>query len=376
MADLSSTAALNPTPPYPRPDPVPNFNERLPASAADPASINPLSPDSQGRPRSLQGHQSRAGQVAIGQIVYFYAAPGQQGGMKKIDDNSPCAAIVAGSVSDRLVNLLVIDHRGSTFACESVPLFLGDDKDDHSALCHCGLDAPAPNKSVTVSGVKGQPTALNLGAEVPASDSTGPILASVDLIFTVPAGNTYTFNSKNGGINRAFTADTRPQTLTLTAAQIAAGVLSDLTITTLDDADVLLTVVAVESVQAPDGTVVKTGKSYRIIETVVFGPAPPATAVLGNPATLSLVATAAAVAKVGQSYLQTNAANGGIAPYTYSVSAGSLPAGTTLNASTGTVSGTPTTAGPFSYTIKGTDSTGPVALTATQVTSGTVAPSV
>ena len=41
------------------------------------------------------------------------------------------------------------------------------------------------------------------------------------------------------------------------------------------------------------------------------------------------------------------------------MSAGSLPAGTSLSASTGLVSGTPTTAGAFSYTIKVTGTWNP-----------------
>jgi hypothetical protein len=87
--------------------------------------------------------------------------------------------------------------------------------------------------------------------------------------------------------------------------------------------------------------------------------------------TLTLVATASSTTRVGQSYSQTNVASGGTTPYTYSVSVGVLPAGTTLNASTGLVSGTPTTAGAFSYAIEVTDSSSP-AQTATQDTRGTI----
>lgn len=65
-------------------------------------------------------------------------------------------------------------------------------------------------------------------------------------------------------------------------------------------------------------------------------------------------------------YSQTVAVTGGIAPYTFSVSAGSLPAGLTLNVSTGVISGTPTTVGSNSFTIKVTDSE-TVPATATQV---------
>jgi Putative Ig domain/Divergent InlB B-repeat domain len=93
---------------------------------------------------------------------------------------------------------------------------------------------------------------------------------------------------------------------------------------------------------------------------------------IGYGAQLTLTATASATTQVGQSYAQTNVASGGTGPYTYSLSAGALPVGTSLNTSTGTVSGTPTTSGPFSYTIKVTDSSSP-AQTATQVSSGTIA---
>lgn len=48
---------------------------------------------------------------------------------------------------------------------------------------------------------------------------------------------------------------------------------------------------------------------------------------------------------------------GGTAPYTYAISAGALPGGLSLNAGTGIISGIATTAGSFSFTLKGTDAT-------------------
>jgi len=66
---------------------------------------------------------------------------------------------------------------------------------------------------------------------------------------------------------------------------------------------------------------------------------------------------------VGVAYAsQTFAGTGGHGAYTYSVSAGALPAGLTLNPTTGALSGTPTTAGAYGFTIRATDSstgTGP-----------------
>ena len=90
-------------------------------------------------------------------------------------------------------------------------------------------------------------------------------------------------------------------------------------------------------------------------------------------AALTLAATPSSTTQVGQSYSQTNAASGGTAPYTYSISSGALPAGASLDSSTGTVSGTLIAAGAFSYAIMATDSGNPQQ-TATAASSGTIAP--
>jgi len=64
---------------------------------------------------------------------------------------------------------------------------------------------------------------------------------------------------------------------------------------------------------------------------------------------------------LNQSYSQTVTASipsGAVPPYTYSVSAGSLPANLTLNPSTGVISGTATVTGVFNFTITATDTVG------------------
>ena len=58
---------------------------------------------------------------------------------------------------------------------------------------------------------------------------------------------------------------------------------------------------------------------------------------------------------VGTAYSQTLTASGGAGGYTWAVSSGTLPAGLSLGAS-GTISGTPTTAGTASFTVTVTDS--------------------
>jgi hypothetical protein len=58
----------------------------------------------------------------------------------------------------------------------------------------------------------------------------------------------------------------------------------------------------------------------------------------------------------GIAYSQTVSSSGGISPYTYSLIAGSLPPGVTLNTGTGVISGTPTATGSYSFTIRSVDS--------------------
>lgn len=90
------------------------------------------------------------------------------------------------------------------------------------------------------------------------------------------------------------------------------------------------------------------------------------------PGTVSVTVNAATIAYApasppngtrGVAYSQSLAsASGGAAPYTYAVVSGSLPPGLSLGATSGTLTGTPTTAGPYNFIVRATDSstgTGP-----------------
>src|SRR5438445_774632 len=57
---------------------------------------------------------------------------------------------------------------------------------------------------------------------------------------------------------------------------------------------------------------------------------------------------------IGAPYSQTIAATGGVTPYRWAGS-GSLPAGLQLDPATGALSGTPSTAGTFSFPLQVTD---------------------
>ena len=73
---------------------------------------------------------------------------------------------------------------------------------------------------------------------------------------------------------------------------------------------------------------------------------------------LTIVTTSLPNGAIATAYSQTVQSSGGTNPITWSVSAGTLPAGLSLGATTGTISGTPSAAGSFTFTVKATDSSG------------------
>lgn len=78
----------------------------------------------------------------------------------------------------------------------------------------------------------------------------------------------------------------------------------------------------------------------------------------GDASTNPLPVVAGAALKggtVGAAYTETLTAQGGTAPYTFTATSGTPPSGTSLNPSTGVISGTPTTATSYTFVIQATD---------------------
>jgi Putative Ig domain len=90
---------------------------------------------------------------------------------------------------------------------------------------------------------------------------------------------------------------------------------------------------------------------------------------------LSIVTTSLPSGTQNQTYSAMLAATGGLTPYTWSVTAGSLPVGLHLNANSGAITGTPSGAGISNLTVQVTDSNSPPA-TASAPLSITIAPAV
>ncbi|RBJ82244.1 IPT/TIG domain/outer membrane autotransporter barrel domain-containing protein [Pseudomonas sp. MWU12-2534b] len=117
--------------------------------------------------------------------------------------------------------------------------------------------------------------------------------------------------------------------------------------------------------------------SFTYTATNAGGTSSPATVTITVSApTLVLTPASLGAGTAGSAYSATLSTSGGSAPYSYSISSGSLPAGLSLNTASGLISGTPTTSGTSNLTITATDANGATGSQAYSITIAAVAISV
>jgi|SRR5579862_181419 len=114
-----------------------------------------------------------------------------------------------------------------------------------------------------------------------------------------------------------------------------------------------------------DGTTTTTTTS-----TTATGTTTPTTGTTSPPGPLSVTTRSLPSGLWGGNYTATLNASGGTPPYTWSISVGSLPSGVTLSPSTGQLSGSPTSEGSSSFTVKVTDSSSPARSTSEALSIG------
>ncbi|MFC6645319.1 beta strand repeat-containing protein [Granulicella cerasi] len=163
---------------------------------------------------------------------------------------------------------------------------------------------------------------------------TGTITAKVTNDKT-PGGVTFTV--AGGGTLGTQTTSISGQTKTITVPYTAPTTATSATVTAT-------------SIAAPS-------QAYSVTITVTAAPV--------------ITTTTLATGVVGTAYNVTPASTGGTGTLTWSISSGTLPAGLSLNAATGAITGTPTTAGSATFTLALTDSA-PTPVTAVQTLTLTV----
>ncbi|MBN6152033.1 autotransporter domain-containing protein [Xanthomonas sp. AmX2] len=200
-----------------------------------------------------------------------------------------------------------------------------------------GDTAVEPNEtfSVDLSGASNAGIARATGTGTIANDDAVVTVGPASLP-SATAGTAYsqTLSASGGTAPYSFviSAGALPAGLTLSAAGVLSG-------TPTASGSFNFTATATDSGGSPTS-------GNRAYALVVASP------------TLTLPATALAGGTAGQAYTAAiNPATGGIAPYTYTLSAGALPAGVTVNSATGALGGTPTVAGTFAFALTATDST-------------------
>ena len=166
----------------------------------------------------------------------------------------------------------------------------------------------------------------------------------------------------NGQIGAAYsttlaaTGGVSPYTWSLTSGSLPAGL-------TLNASTGAIT-------GTPSSSVASTALTFKVTDSSTPGLTQTAAFTLTiSPASLVISTSSLPNGQTGVVYSAALAATGGVSPYTWSLTSGSLPAGLALNASTGTISGTPSAAvASASLTFKVADSSSPALTQTTNLT--------
>ena len=199
--------------------------------------------------------------------------------------------------------------------------------------------------------------------------TTSGAITGTPTVLSAAASYTVTVTDSNGATATAsFSLAIVAPTITITPASLSAGVAEAAYSQTLASSGgsgpysytlltgSLPTGVTLSSTGVISGTPTVSGNfsfSVKVSDTNSFTASQAYTLQLSAP-TITLAPTTLTAPVVGATYLQTLASTGGLAGYSYKLTAGALPTGITLS-SAGVLSGTTVVSGNFSFTVTATD---------------------
>ncbi|AZC27154.1 putative Ig domain-containing protein [Pseudomonas sessilinigenes] len=293
--------------------------------------------------------------TATGTGITYTPAPGYSGN----DTFAYTATNASGTSNPATVTLTV---SAPTLSINPASLGAGTSGTPYSTTLSTSGGAAPYTYSITSGSL---PAGLSLNA------STGTISGTPSASGT--SNLTLTSTDNNGATgSKAYTLQINAQVPVANAVSATVAANSSTNPITLSISGGTATSVTV-STAATHGTATATGTgitytpapgysgndTFAYTATNTSGTSSPATVTLTVSApTLSINPASLGAGTSGTAYSAVLSSSGGSAPYTYSITSGSLPAGLSLNASTGTISGTPTASGTSNLTLTSTDSNG------------------
>ncbi len=223
---------------------------------------------------------------------------------------------------------------------------------------------PAGLLLVPTGAISGTPTATASATALTflLTDSSSPAQTkSVSLTLTIaalvsPPLNITTTSLPNGQVGSAYSATlaatggTTPYTWSLTSGTLPAGLSLNPSTGAVSGTPTATASATALTFLLTDSSSPAQAKSVSLTLTIAALVSPP----------LNITTTSLPNGQIGSAYSATLAATGGTTPYTWALTSGTLPAGLSLNASTGTITGAPTataSATPLTFTL--TDSSSP-----------------
>jgi uncharacterized repeat protein (TIGR01451 family) len=242
-----------------------------------------------------------------------------------------------GTQFDGFTTLLTASRTLTANVSHHIKLVIADNAD-------CILDSVV---FLQAGSFVGQP-ALTISKTAPASVASG-----TNLTYTITYGNTGDTNATGVVVRDTVPAGTSFVSATNGGTLSEGGVVT-WNIGTVNAGVTGQTVSFSVNVNATSGTVTNANYSIEAAGISPISGSPVNTTVTGGCPTINLTPSTLPNGAPGVPYNQAITASGGTPPYAFSVTAGSLPSGLSLSGS-GVLSGTPTSAGSFSFTVRVTD---------------------